>query len=120
MRDTSPSPAPIAHNPMKMMMRSPVSSTQVRTTLAFTLSPTPRKLMIATSAMKARPTSVMPMPPARSRSKALERLAAKARDAVEADVMPEHMTAKATMNVTKWTPKARCARARPRRRADIW
>ena len=55
-RDTSPWPAPIAHRPMTMMISRPVSSTQVSTTLAFTLSPTPRKLTIATSAMKARPT----------------------------------------------------------------
>ena len=36
------------------------------------------------------------------------RLAAKARDAVEAEVMPEHITVKATMNVTKWMPNALC------------
>ena len=107
-RETSPWPAPIAQSPMKMMIRRPVSSTQVRTTLAFTLSPTPRKLTIATSAMKASPTRVMPMPPARLSPKACEMLAAKARDAVEAEVMPEHITAKATMKVTKWMPKARC------------
>ena len=53
-----------------MMISRPVSSTQVRTTFAFTLSPTPRKLTIATTAMKARPISVMPMPPARPRPKA--------------------------------------------------
>jgi hypothetical protein len=35
-------------------------------------------------------------------------LAANARDAVEADVIPEHMTANATMNVTKWMPNALC------------
>ena len=105
-RDTSPCPSPIAHSPMKMMMSRPLSSTRVRTTLAFTLSPTPRKLMIATAAMKANPTSVMPIPPASLRSTACDRLAAKAREAVEAEVMPEHMTAKATMKVTKWMPKA--------------
>ena len=98
----------MAHRPMTMMMRSPVSSTQVSTTLAFTLSPTPRRLTAATSAMKARPTRVMPMPPARFRLKAPDRLAAKAREAVEAEVMPEHITAKATMKVTKWMPKALC------------
>ena len=92
-----------------MMIRRPVSSTQVSTTLAFTLSPTPRKLTAATTAMKARPISVMPMPPARPRPKAFDKLAAKAREAVEAEVMPEHITAKATMKVTKWMPKALCA-----------
>ena len=91
-----------------MMISRPVSSTQVSTTLAFTLSPTPRKLTTATSAMKASPISVMPMPPARLSPNAFDRLAAKARDAVDADVMPEHITANATMKVRKWMPNARC------------
>ena len=34
------------------------------------------------------------------------RLEAKARDAVDADVIPEHITVKATMNVKKCTPNA--------------
>ena len=38
-----------------------------------------------------------------------EKLAAKAREAVEAEVIPEHMTAKAMRKVTKWMPNARCA-----------
>jgi hypothetical protein len=104
-RDTSPSPAPIAQKPMTMMIRRPVSSTQVSTTLAFTLSPTPRKLTMATTAMKSSPVSVIPKVPS-PRPKPEEKLAAKAREAVEADVMPEHITAKATMKVTKWMPKA--------------
>ena len=108
-RETSPSPAPIAQRPMTMMIRSPVSSTQVSTTFAFTLSPTPRKLTAATTAMKASPISVMPMPPSRPRPNAFDMFAAKAREAVEADVMPEHITAKATMKVTKWMPNALCA-----------
>ena len=33
---------------------------------------------------------------------------AKAFDAVEADVMPEHITVNATRNVTKWMPNALC------------
>ena len=74
--------------------------------MAFTLSPTPRKLMAATSAMKPSPTKVIPGPPPRSRPRALDMFAAKAREAVEADVMPEHITAKATRKVTKWMPKA--------------
>ena len=36
------------------------------------------------------------------------RLAAKAREAVAADVMPEHITVKQTRNVTKCTPNALC------------
>jgi hypothetical protein len=35
-------------------------------------------------------------------------LALNARAAVDAEVMPELMTAKATRNVTKWMPKALC------------
>jgi hypothetical protein len=80
---------------------------QVRTTFAFTLSPTPRKLMAATSPMKSRPTSVM-LNPSRPRPNPVDRLAAKALEAVDAEVMPEHITAKATRNVTKWMPKALC------------
>ncbi len=99
--DTSPWPPTIAHRPIQIMIRRPVSSTRVRTTFIFTLSPTPRRLIAATPAMKTRPMSVIPMPPVRSRPKAFDRLAAKAREAVDADVIPEHMTAKATMNVTK-------------------
>ena len=36
------------------------------------------------------------------------KLAAKARDAVAAEVMPEHITAKQTRKVTKCTPNALC------------
>ena len=36
------------------------------------------------------------------------RLLAKARDAVDAEVMPEHITVKQTRKVTKCTPKALC------------
>ena len=104
-RETSPCPMPIAHRPMKMMMRRPVNSTQVRTTLAFTLSPTPRKLTAATTAMKTRPVIVMPKLE-KPRPNACDMLAEKAREAVEAEVMPEHITAKATMKVTKWMPNA--------------
>ena len=50
---------------------------------------------------------MIPVPPlSKPRPKALERLTEKAREAVDAEVMPEHMTAKATMNVTKWMPNA--------------
>ena len=118
-RDTSPWPAPIAHNPMKMTMSRPVSSTRVSTTLAFTLSPTPRKLIAATAAIKMSPDSVMPTL-VKLRANALERLAAKAREAVDAEVMPEHITAKATMNVTKWMPNALCGIERGTGRARIF
>ena len=88
-----------------MTISSPVSSTQVSTTLAFTLSPTPRKLTAATMAMKARPVTVMPKP-VRPSPIAFDMLAANAREAVDAEVMPEHITANATMKVMKWMPKA--------------
>ena len=104
-RETSPWPIPIAQRPMMMTISSPVSSTQVSTTLAFTLSPTPRKLTTATIAMKARPVRVMPQP-VRPSPIAFDMFAANARDAVDAEVMPEHITANATMNVMKWMPKA--------------
>ena len=54
-------------------------------------------------------TSAPPSHSARTTLTIASRLAAKARDAVEADVMPEHMTAKAIRNVTKWMPNALCA-----------
>ena len=91
----------IAIRPMKIMIKRPVSSTTVSTTLAFTLSPTPRKLTAATTAMKARATSEMPIPLSRLSWNAPERLAAKAREAVDAEVIPEHMTVNATMKVMK-------------------
>ena len=46
--------------------------------------------------------------PARRAPKPAARFAAKARDAVDADVMPEHITVKQTMNVRKWMPNALC------------
>ena len=47
------------------------------------------------------------LPASKPRPKPSERKPAKAFDAVEAEVMPEHITVKATMKVRKWTPKAR-------------
>ena len=107
-RETSPWPAPIAHRPMKMMISRPVSSTQVSTTLAFTLSPTPRKLTAATSAMNSEPDQRDAEAADEAEAERVDMLAAKAREAVEAEVMPEHITAKATMKVTKWMPNALC------------
>lgn len=59
------------------------------------------------STMKARATSrvvtlSLEMP------KPMLRFTAKAREAVEADVIPEVITMKHTMNVKKWTPNALC------------
>ena len=97
----------IAQKPTKMIRSRPESSTQVSTTFAFTLSPTPRKLMSATSVMKPSASKRMPVLPAsKPRPKPSLRKPAKAFDAVEAEVMPEHMTVNATMKVRKCTPKA--------------
>ncbi len=104
-RETSPWPPAIAQKPMPMMISRPVSSTTVRTTFILTLSPTPRKLMAATRAMKPTAISGTPQAP-RSRLSEVAKLEAKAREAVAAEVMPEDITAKATRNVTKWIPKA--------------
>ncbi len=98
----------IAHMPTRMIISRPESSTMVRTTFAFTLSPTPRKLIAATSAMKPRASTSRPLLPAsKPRWNPSERKPAKAFEAVEAEVIPEHITVKATRKVRKWTPKAR-------------
>ena len=52
--------------------------------------------------------TAMPTLP-QSKPKPLIRLDANACDAVEADVIPEHITTKATMKVKKWIPNALCA-----------
>ena len=84
------------------------------TTLALTLSPTPRKFTAATSSMKpsAMPSTRVLL--SASSPKPSAKLAANAFDAVDAEVMPEHITVKATRNVTKWMPNALCVyRAAP-------
>ncbi len=86
-------------------MSSPVSSMSVSTTLALTLSPTPRRLMAITRAMNPRAISMIVVLPT-SQPNPSARLEAKARDAVDAEVMPELITANATMNVKKWIPNA--------------
>ncbi len=96
-----------------MTIASAVISTRVRITLNFTLSPTPRRLISASSSMKpiaitvSRPLlaspSIHPLmvsPPVRFWASTLEE--------VDALVMPEQTTAKATRNVTKWIPNALC------------
>ncbi len=82
------------------MINRPVTSTTVRTTFIFTLSPTPRKFTAAMSAIKPTAMSGVPQSPKPKPSDA-SKFAAKAREAVDADVMPEDMTAKATRNVMK-------------------
>ncbi|MNN96760.1 hypothetical protein D3C81_2157940 [compost metagenome] len=76
-------------------------------TLAFTLSAAPRRFTNITSSMKPSAPNVIQVLSA-SMPKAANRLAAKACDAVAADVSPELITVKQTMKVRKCTPKALC------------
>ena len=89
---------------MTMINSSPDSSTQVSTTLALTLSPTPRKLTIATRVMNA--SAISDQAVAEIEVEGFAQIRANAREAVHAEVMPEDITVNATMNVTKWTPNA--------------
>jgi hypothetical protein len=91
-----------------MTSSRPDSSTSVRKMLALTLSPTPRRFTAATTAMKISATLMTSVALVSSSPKPTARFEAKARDAVEAEVMPEHMTVKQTMNVSRWTPNALC------------
>ncbi len=75
---------------------------------AFTDSPTPRKFTAATRAMKPSAMKRMRLLLSLSSPKPLAKFEANAREAVEALVMPEHITVKQTMNVTKWMPNALC------------
>ena len=107
-REKSTSPPWVnAQNPTKITSIRPLISTIVSTTLSLTLSPTPRRLTAATAIMKNSATPTIPAVP-QSMPKPLKKLDAKKRDAVEAEVMPEHITMNATRNVAKWMPKALC------------
>jgi hypothetical protein len=56
-----------------------------------------------------KPSAISTIPPLpRSRPKPSFRFAANARDAVDAEVMPELITTKVAMNVRKWMPNALC------------
>lgn len=56
-----------------------------------------------------KPSAISTIPPLpRSSPKPSLRFDANARDAVEAEVMPELITMNVTMNVRKWMPKALC------------
>ena len=96
-----------------MTIASAVISTRVRTTLNFTDSPTPRRLIRASRIMNAiaiavttpvlGSSSIQPLatrPPVRFWASTLAD--------VDALVMPEQITANATRNVTKWMPNALC------------
>ena len=106
-RDQSALPPAIAHIPIRMTSTRPDSSTSVSTTLSQTLSLTPRRLTNRMSTMNASAMTIV-MSISSGRPKATVRLTANARAAVDADVMPEAITMKHTMNVRKWMPKALC------------
>ena len=108
-REKSTSAPPVnAQNPTPMTSARPVISMIVRTTLSFTLSPTPRRFTAAMAAMKSSAMTTTPALP-QLKSNAVKKFAAKNRDAVEAEVMPEHITMKATRKVMNWIPNALCA-----------
>ena len=72
----------------------------VKTTLSLTLSLTPRKLIAASAdheEQRHRDDTGIPQ----SEAEALDRFDANAFDAVDAEVMPEHITTNATMKVKK-------------------
>ena len=91
-------------------MHRAVISTRVSTTLNFTLSPTPRRLIAASSSMKPIATAVtapcpgMLIQPLIARPP--KRFWASTFADVDALVMPEQTTANATRKVTKWIPNA--------------
>src|SRR5215208_2613210 len=109
-RDRSALPWVMAKKPTKMTISKPLTSTSVSTMLTFTLSATPRKLITAIRAMKQTAKMVVRPAPASSGLPPIQswrttviiasKFAAKAREAVEADVMPEHITAKFFFNDT--------------------
>jgi hypothetical protein len=78
----------------------------VSTTLALTLSPTPWKFTAAMISMNASAMPTMSRVFLSSSLNPLARFDANARDAVDAEVMPEHITVKQTINVRKWIPNA--------------
>ncbi len=111
-RPRSPSPLPTTQNPMAITITRAATSMRVSTTLNFTLSPTPRRLIRASSSMNASDTIVIAVLPWETpiplMSRPARKLVASRLDDVEALVMPEQITANATRNVTKWMPNALC------------
>jgi hypothetical protein len=106
-REKSAFPPEMKYRLIMMTISSPDSSIAVSTTLILTLSPTPRRLTARTRSMKPRAIIRMRPLPASSPNPVL-RFAAKAREAAEAEVMPEHITAKHTMKVRMCVPNALC------------
>ena len=95
---------------MTITIASAVISTSVSTTLNFTLSPTPRRLIAASDEHEHQRHDISAAASGgevgrRSRSAGWP---ASRLDDVDALVMPEQTTVKATRNVTKWMPNALC------------
>ncbi len=108
-REKSTSAPPVnAHSPTRITTSRPVISMMVKNTLSLTLSPTPRRLTRASAVMKNSASATTPAVP-KLKSKPLKKFAANVRAAVDADVIPEHITTKAMRNVTNWMPNALCA-----------
>ena len=91
-----------------MTMASAVISTMVSTTLNFTLSPTPRRLIAASRTMNSIAVASVAVVDGLSLPKPISRLAASRLEDVDALVMPEQTTVNATRKVTKWMPNALC------------
>lgn len=89
-----------AHSPTKITSSRPLISMIVKPTLSLTLSLTPpRRLIAASTAMNVSAMAATPSLPPQSRSKPLIMLDANACEAVDADVIPEHITTNATRKV---------------------
>ena len=89
--------------PISTMIARPVTSMVVRPMLSFTDSEIPRKFTSATKAMNSSATGMI------GDIEELAEVVAGERPArVAADVMPDAITAKATMNVKNGRPKAPC------------
>src|ERR1043165_3405013 len=104
----SPSPLATAYTPTAMMISRPDSSTMVSTTLALTDSPTPRKLTSAISSTNRTAINVVRRSDAVRPNVLTRYVSPNATAADDADVMPEHITANATMKVRNWILNARC------------
>ncbi len=107
-REVSPSPPISAQAPIPITISRPLSSTQVSTTFAFTLSPTPRRFTSAISVMNASEVIISSAPRSASMCTAEKKFAANAFDALDAEVRPEHITANVSRKVRKWIPNALC------------
>ena len=98
--EKSPPPPPSAHRPIKMINRSPDSSTQVSTTLALTLPDAAEVHNRDQGDERERDQRDLDAV-AEIEVEGLAQVRRERLDAVDAEVMPEHITVNATMNVRK-------------------